>query len=309
MPASPRSPGIVGKAWSFVRVADFYGLWRAIDRRRKLLRQILSLPVGPGTFLMDPQANLEAIEAQKIEESISPASASLTELALHLAPYRYALPHAEGREVLEVGCNWGYGSHLLAQKARSVIAFDVNRERVEKAGERFGGGNLRFMVHDANQAFPFPDESFGLVFSSEVIEHVANAPGCLQEMQRVLRRQEGILILKTPNLAYAKRWHALNPYHLKVFLPHELQALLEAYFEEVEISGFDEVHEHSIKRIGKSFDPFAIAFAQRIPCPYTVELDAWIEAKLVPVDSGVPQSLLAVCRSPRAGKLRGRNGR
>jgi 2-polyprenyl-3-methyl-5-hydroxy-6-metoxy-1,4-benzoquinol methylase len=305
-----RSPGIVGRAWSFVRVADFYGLWRAIERRRRLLQQIVSLPIGPGTFLMDPQAGIEGIGAREIEESISPASASLTELAVHLAPYRYALPFAEGEDVLEVGCNWGYGSHLLARRARTVTGFDIHRERVRHAEERFGGGNLSFLVHDANQPFPFADESFGLIFSSEVLEHLANFSGCVGEMHRGLRRGGGVLILKTPNLAYAKRWHSLNAYHRKVFLAHELRELCATYFEDVEISGFEEVPAHAIRHIAKSFDPFALAFEQKIPCPYTVELEGWIEARVVPVDRGVPQSLLAVCRGPRAAdKIRGRYGR
>jgi len=117
-------------------------------------------------------------------------------------------------------------------------------------------------------------------------------------MQRVLR-SDGVLILKTPNLAYAPRWHALNPYHLKVFRPSELEELLKAHFDDVQLQGFCERYEHSVKRIENSFDPFAIPFGQRIPYPFTIEVKAWVEPKLVDIDEGVPSNLLAICRGPK----------
>jgi len=292
------SPSIAGKAWSFLRSGDFRGLWQAMNRRRALLRQLLTSPVGSGTLLLDPQTDLGVLEKEKIEESISPHSVSHTRLALHLAPYQYALRYVEGKEVLDVGCNWGYGSHLFARKARRVVGFDVNSEHVSYGKQQFARENLCFLIHDANERFPFADERFDVVFSSEVIEHLANYTGCLHEMQRVLR-PNGLFILKTPNLAYSRHWHALNPYHLKVFLPKELQTLLGEYFLEVEVFGFNEVYDQVLRRLKKSFDPYGFEFEQRIPCPQTIELEVWVQPELVPISDGVPQSLLAMCRAPK----------
>ena len=298
MPLKSKPFGIASKVWSFIRTGDFHGLRRAISNRRMLLRRILTGPVGPGTFLVDPRIDMGLQESHEVEECIDPASVSPTRLALHLAPYRYALPYVAGKEVLEVGCNWGYGSHVLAEQARHVVGFDLNPTFVSYGSQHLASNNLRLMVHDASSPFPFPGESFDIVFSSEVIEHVANFSNCIREMHRVLR-PDGMLILKTPNLAFARRWHALNPYHLKVFLPDELEDLLVEYFGEVEIRGFDERYEHSLRRVEKPFDPFAIPFEQKIPCPYSIELEVWVEPKLVPIDDGVPQSLLAMCRAPK----------
>lgn len=269
-----------------------------MNRRWALLHRILTGPVGPGAMVLDPQMDFAVLQTEEIEEHINPATVSTTRLALHLAPYQYALPYVMGKEVLEVGCNWGYGSHLLAQKARRVVGFDVDRECVGYGSRRFARNNLYLMVHDANERFPFPEESFDVVFSSEVIEHIANYRNCLSEMYRVLRH-DGLLILKTPNWAYAPRWHALNPYHLKVFLPEELQTLLDEYFQEVEVQGFNEIYEYSIKRIEIPFDSFAIPFEHKIPCPYRIELEAWVQPRLVQISDGVPQNLLALCRGPR----------
>lgn len=298
MKAGTIPQSIAGKVWSFVRTGDLRGLHRSAKRRWELVKRALTGPVGPGALVVDVQTDLAVGQTSEIEECISPASVTPTLLALHLAPYRYALPYVTGKEVLEVGCNWGYGSHLFSQQARLAVGIDVNREFVEYGSKRFARNNLRLLIHDANQPFPFPDGNFDVVFSSEVIEHIANYASCLREMHRVLR-PDGTLILKTPNLAYAPRWHALNPYHLKVFLPAELQLLLNQYFSEVQMHGFNEQCEHRVKRTEKRFDPFIIPFEQGIPGSFTIELEAWIEPKLVAVDEGTPQNLLAICRGPK----------
>lgn len=289
---------IAGKAWSFLRSRDFRGFRQALDRRWPLVKRILTGPIGPGAIVLDPSTDLGVGESAEILECIHPATVTSTALALHLAPYHYALPYVNGKEVLEVGCNWGYGSHLMAGRARRVVGLDVSHESVDYGSRRFAKANLQLMVHDANQPFPFPDETFDVVFSSEVIEHIANYSGCLREMRRVLR-PAGTLILKTPNLDYAPRWHALNPYHLKVFRPGELQNLLQQHFGEVAMHGFAERYEHSVRRVERTFDAFVIPFEKKIPGSFTIELEAWIEPKLVAVGEGIPSNLLAVCHRPK----------
>jgi 2-polyprenyl-3-methyl-5-hydroxy-6-metoxy-1,4-benzoquinol methylase len=302
MRAGTTPKSVAGKAWSFLRAADFRGLRQAVDRRWPLVKRVLTGPIGPGAMVLDPQTDLALGQASEIEESVDPSSVSPTSLAVHLAPYRFASPYVLDKEVLEVGCNWGYGSHLLAQHARRVVGLDVNHQFVSYGRQRFTRDNLQLIVHDANNPFPFSSQSFDIVFSSEVIEHIANYSGCLHEMCRMLK-PTGILILKTPNLAYARRWHALNPYHLKVFLPRELREVLMDQFGEVEMHGFAEQYEHSIRRVENVFDPFSIPFDQKIPGSCTIELQAWVEPKLVAVEGTVPPNLLVICRRPK--QLRG----
>jgi SAM-dependent methyltransferase len=143
-----------------------------------------------------------------------------------------------GYRVLEIGCNWGYGTEILAERAGFVAAFDVNCEAVKQARELYGGGNIGFFVHDAGQPFPFADETFDLVFSSEVIEHIAAQECLLRESARVLRKK-GTLALKTPNIHFDPRYHKLNPFHLHVFTYGELRRALGDYFAEVKIHTYD----------------------------------------------------------------------
>jgi len=299
---------LAGKAWSFLRAGDWRGLRQAWDRRWPLLKRVLTGPIGPAAMVLDLATDLGVGDTEDIRECVDPNAFSPTELALHLAPYRFALPFASDRDVLEVGCNWGYGSHVLAAEARRVIGIDVNAEAVACGNARFAQPNLELMVHDASQPFPFPSGSFDLVFSSEALEHIAHPAACVGEMRRVLR-PGGILILKTPNLAYARRWHALNPYHLKVFLAEELRQLLQQNFAQVELQGFSEHYDFALRRQARAFDPFGIPFEARIPASFTLQVEAWVEPRLAPAREGTPPNLLAVCRQPKAaaGQPRGGN--
>jgi ubiquinone/menaquinone biosynthesis C-methylase UbiE len=305
-PPERRSPGrgaipqtLAAKAWSFLKAGDVRGFRQAVERRWPLVKRVLTGPIGPGAMVLDLTTDLGVGGAEEIRECVDPNNFTSTELALHVAPYRFALAYATGKDVLEVGCNWGYGSHLLSGVANRVVGMDLNPEAVACGLERFAQPNLELMVHDASHPFPFPGESFDLVFSSEVFEHIANYAGCLAEMRRVLR-PGGTLILKTPNLAYAPRWHALNPYHRKVFVPRELRQLLETQFQTVEMHGYTERYERSLRQIEREFDPFSIPFEERIPGSFTVEVETWVEPRLVDVNDRIPSNLLAVCREPKA---------
>ncbi len=306
MSAHPSSRGFVERIWSLCRGGGMSGVSQAISRRWPLLQRILAGPVGQGAMLLDPQTDLGVFASKEIEECIRPESVSPTRLALHLAPYHWALTYVAGKEVLEVGCNWGYGSQLLAQVARRVVGIDVSRDGVKYGNQRFAGERLKLLVHDANRTFPFDDASFDVVFSSEVIEHLANYAGFLAEVRRVVRR-DGLLILKTPNRAYAPHWHAANPYHLNVFVPRELRNLLQRYFQQVEIWGFNEVCHQQLRRLPTSFDPYACGFGESIPYPFSLQLECWVQPTLVGADDGVPQGLLAISRMPIPAQARSKS--
>lgn len=116
---------------------------------------------------------------------------------------------------LEVGCGLGYLSDRLRRdKGLRPVSMDIAGSllRAAKRAERVGGA----VCGDA-LALPFPPRSFGLVVSTECIEHTPDPRAALREMARVLR-PEGLLVLTCPNAA----WHwsvrlanrlGLRPYH------------------------------------------------------------------------------------------------
>lgn len=92
----------------------------------------------------------------------------------------------KGGAALDLGCRDGYWSEKLSACGYDVTAIDVlpNYAKAIKV--------------DANFALPFPDDSFDLVWCTEVIEHLKNPAFTVSGIRRILK-PSGKLILTTPN--------------------------------------------------------------------------------------------------------------
>ena len=152
----------------------------------------------------------------------------------HLARYAFARTYAEGRHVLDAGCGTGYGSTELAGVASSVTGFDVAPEAVDYARAHFE--DPRFTIA-ACSAMPFAPNVFDLVVAFEVIEHLQDYRGFLQECARVLKHQ-GLLIVSSPNRLYYSETRAQtgpNPYHEHEFESEEFATELGNVFSNVRL--------------------------------------------------------------------------
>lgn len=155
----------------------------------------------------------------------------------HLHRYAWCLPLVEGKDVLDVASGEGYGSAMLASKARSVRGVDISHDAVNHAAERYAAlGNLQYLQGSA-AAIPLADDSVDVVVSFETIEHLLEQDEMMAEIRRVLR-PDGILVMSSPNKeVYSDQAGYHNDYHVKELYLNEFQALLEKYFPAVELSG------------------------------------------------------------------------
>ena len=96
---------------------------------------------------------------------------------------RRHLPHFRG-EVLDVGCGQSPYRYLLDSRTTRYIGIDI------LAADRFGYANDEIVPFDGEH-IPFPDEKFDAVFCTEVLEHVADFQGLVDEIFRVLKRRRG----------------------------------------------------------------------------------------------------------------------
>jgi len=107
--------------------------------------------------------------------------------------------------VLDAGCGGGGMPLSLAEDADMVVGIDP-AERFQDAGVRLGRErsltNLHFTLADG-MALPFPGQSFDLVLSHAVIEHVADAPLYLRECARVLAPGGHVYLSTAPYLSFA----------------------------------------------------------------------------------------------------------
>jgi SAM-dependent methyltransferase len=97
---------------------------------------------------------------------------------------------------LDAGCGDGrYLAALDAELPERIAGVDISERILETARARTPRADLR----QANlESLPFDDGAFDLVLSSQVIEHVLDAPAAMRELARVLR-PGGTLIISTDN--------------------------------------------------------------------------------------------------------------
>ncbi len=135
-------------------------------------------------------------------------------------------------DILDIACGWGYGSRMLAEKASTVTAADIDDETILTATKSDFPTNINFQIADVTDMF-FENESFDAVTSFETVEHVDPAP-YFKEMHRVLR-PGGLLILSTPQNSLGHI--PVNSQHLREFSIEEITALASKYFTVQKIIG------------------------------------------------------------------------
>lgn len=105
--------------------------------------------------------------------------------------------------VLENGCGVGLYVERLAFHAGMVVGLEYDLERAKEALLRSNN-----IIGAASEDLPFPDESFDVVLSHEVLEHVRDDRSALVEMVRVTR-PGGRIITFVPNRGYPFETHGV----------------------------------------------------------------------------------------------------
>ena len=102
-------------------------------------------------------------------------------------------------DVADIGCGAGTQGLIWAEAGHSVHALDVNEPLVRLGRERAAqaGRTIDFRIGSAT-ALPWANDSMDVCIALELIEHVADWEGCLEEFTRVLR-PGGVLFLTTTN--------------------------------------------------------------------------------------------------------------
>ncbi|MEV7972708.1 class I SAM-dependent methyltransferase [Cellulomonas sp. NPDC089187] len=159
---------------------------------------------------------------------------------LHAATYAFARSYVEGKRVLDFGCGTGYGTAELAKLATEVVGVDIAAEAVDYATTHYGRDNLAFHRIGPVQTddLPFDADSFDVVVSFQVIEHVDDVERYLHEIKRVLR-PGGQFLCVTPDrrLRLFPGQRPWNEFHVTEYSPRQLEAVLQRAFPRVELLG------------------------------------------------------------------------
>lgn len=183
----------------------------------------------------------------------------------HLFAYEFAKHRiTKTNFVLEVGCGEGYGSSLISRYASKIIGLDVDDSVITYASKKYGSENCFFEVYDGLK-IPYEKDTFDVIVSFQVIEHIKDDINYLSEIYRVLKKN-GIFILSTPNKTHRlkpnqKPW---NRFHIREYNPQEIENLLKNKFFDVKVWGIcgnEEIQRIELDRLKLklkivSFDPF-----------------------------------------------------
>ncbi len=178
--------------------------------------------------------------------------------SMHVATYEHVRPLVRGKAVLDFGCGTGYGTERIAGGAASILGVDVSSEAIAYAREHYADSRLRFERIDPVERAPLPfdAETFDVVLSFQVIEHVPDPDAYLREARRVLER-DGVFVVATPDratrlLPLQRPW---NRFHRVEYSERSLKRVLSRHFADVEVlhmSGAPEVIGAEVRRTRKN---------------------------------------------------------
>ncbi|MGI8428692.1 MAG: class I SAM-dependent methyltransferase [Solirubrobacteraceae bacterium] len=145
-----------------------------------------------------------------------------------------------GDRALDLGCGTGEFTALLAGAGATPVGVEVAQAALARARLRHPA--LAFRLAPIDEPLPFEDGSFDLVWSSEVIEHIADTGAWLSEVRRVLG-PGGRLALSTPDHGRLRvALHGLERYseplgdHLHLYTRRSLRTVLaELGFLQIEV--------------------------------------------------------------------------
>jgi SAM-dependent methyltransferase len=105
--------------------------------------------------------------------------------------------------VLENGCGVGMYIQRLQPHAGVVVGLEYDFERAREAHQ-----HSVHILGAAGELLPFPEHTFDVILSHEVLEHVQDDRAAVEQMVRVLR-PGGRLIIFVPNRGYPFETHGV----------------------------------------------------------------------------------------------------
>ncbi|NLW92051.1 MAG: class I SAM-dependent methyltransferase [Syntrophomonadaceae bacterium] len=147
-------------------------------------------------------------------------------------------------EVLELGCNEGLGTLLLAQVASRTLGVDFDKRAIDWAKQNLSRSGLEFVAADIlGSKFG----SFDAVVSLDVIEHISREKEELF-LQTIVDNlnEDGFALIGTPNItadAYASEASRMG--HINLYDHQRLKELFLKEFHNVFLFGMNDEVVHT----------------------------------------------------------------
>ncbi|MFC1794120.1 class I SAM-dependent methyltransferase [Planctomycetota bacterium] len=156
--------------------------------------------------------------------------------------------------ILEIGCGIGTIVNELGSKNHNIIGIDISGEAIEYGKKKYSDINLEVQ---AAETLPYEDESFEVVLSFDLFEHIAEIDKHISEVRRVLR-PGGYYLFQTPNrysnIIYETLWTKSlqwRKYHPSLHSPGQLRRRMAQYGFETRFVKMNPINEFTEKKLQK----------------------------------------------------------
>lgn len=160
-------------------------------------------------------------------------SNSRRHLLFTAARYKFAMKMlGNNKEILDLGCNDGFGTHFLSEYASKTVGVDFDEKAIKFASNEKSINYIKFICED------FFDKHYGDfdgIVSYDVIEHILpeNEDRYMQTVLKNLK-DTGVFIVGTPSFEsnkYSKE--NVSGAHVNLYTGESLQEMLNKYFNNV----------------------------------------------------------------------------
>lgn len=101
---------------------------------------------------------------------------------------------------IDVGCGYGYLTHLLNRIGHHFVGLEVSESVVNRANEIYGSGYYCSLLDNVDRA----SEPIDLVVALEVIEHIDNPLNLIRQAKRLIR-DGGNILITTPDIDFYRQ--------------------------------------------------------------------------------------------------------
>ena len=165
--------------------------------------------------------------------------------------------------ILEIGCGIGSVVFELNEKGYDITGTDISGEAIAYGLKKYG--DIKLQVQPAED-LQFEDETFDIVLSFDLFEHIARVDRHISEVHRVLRK-DGFYLFQTPNKFSNIIFETLHTkslqwrrYHPSLHLPGRLRWRMARHGFETQFVKMNPVNEFTLNKLKKYLGPISGIF-------------------------------------------------
>ncbi len=189
--------------------------------------------------------------------------------------------------ILEIGCGIGSIVFELNKEGYDITGTDISGEAITYGLKKYG--DIKLDVQPAED-LQFEDQTFDVVLSFDLFEHIARIDRHISEVYRVLRKN-GFYLFQTPNkysnaifeTLYHKSliWRRAHP---SLHTPGRLKRRLSKHGFEIQFVKMNPVNEFTLNKLRKKLGPISNIFKhinfRRLPL--ALQTNLYVVAKKMP---------------------------